>query len=164
MTWAGPVLAVLGRFLLGVLLAALLSVVGIGVAWAMFVFFGAVSHATLLTMFVTGAGLGAGMGAFGAFMRMDRGPTWQIMSLLFLVVVFFGAVGAWLGYQFGATREVECCTGPVIGPITYTSIGSVVGASLSALGVWLGQEWLAQRVRKKSGLSNPTQSGRAPIR
>lgn len=161
MTWVGPVLAVLGRLLLGVLLSALLSVVGIGVAWAMFVFFGAVAHSTLLTMFVTGAGLGAGMGAYGAFMRMDRGPTWKIMILLFLLVVLFSTVGAWLGYQYGATLEVECCTGPAIGPITYTSIGSVVGSSLSALGVWLGQEWLAQRRRKEADWSNPVQSGPA---
>lgn len=44
----------------------------------MFVFFGAVSHFTLLTMFATGAGLGA----IGAFLRMDRAPALKILGQL----------------------------------------------------------------------------------
>ncbi len=47
MLWLGPGLVYLGRAVLGVLLAAMLSVIGIGIAWGMFVFWGAVSHVTL---------------------------------------------------------------------------------------------------------------------
>ena len=51
-----PVLVLAGRTALGVLLATVFGVVGIGIAWAMFVFFGAVSHVTLLVLFMCGAG------------------------------------------------------------------------------------------------------------
>ena len=40
------------------LLVALLSVIGIGIAWGMFVFWGAVSRVTLLSLFMTGVGGG----------------------------------------------------------------------------------------------------------
>ena len=58
-----PLLNLAGRSLLGVLLAVALGVLGIAMAWGMFVFFGVRSHAALLAMFMIGAGLGGGVGS-----------------------------------------------------------------------------------------------------
>lgn len=125
------------RTLIGALLGIVLSVIGIGTAWGLYVFFGAASHSTLLTMFLIGAGLGAGVGGYVSAMRVDRAPPWPYQLLIGLALVLAGIAGAWGGYQFGATREVECCVGPSITPITYTAMGATVGANVFALGLWV---------------------------
>ncbi len=128
-----PVLVLVGRALLGVLLAAVLSVIGIGIAWGMFVFWGAVSHVTLLLLFMTGAGVGAGIGSFAAWLRIDLAPRTSVLAAMAMVLILAGVGGAWGGFQFGATREVACCVGPAIGPITYTTFGATIAANGAAL-------------------------------
>jgi len=128
-----PVLVLAGRTVLGLLLSSVFGVIGIGVAWAMFVFFGAVSHATLLAFFMIGAGLGAGLGGYIAFFRFDWVPTAPMMAAMGLTLLLAGMGGAWGGFQFGANKEVECCVGPAVTPITYTAIGATVGAIAAAL-------------------------------
>ena len=132
-----PVLVLVGRAVLGMLLAALLSVIGIGTAWGMFVFSGAVSHATLLTLFMTGAGVGAGIGSFAAWLKMDLAPPVPVLAAGALLLILTGIGGAWGGYQFGATREVACCVGPPIGAITYTAFGATIVANVVALVIGL---------------------------
>ena len=127
------VLVLAGRTVLGALLAGAFSVIGIGIAWAMFVFSGAVSHATLLILFMIGAGLGAGLGGYIAFLRVDGPPTPPLLLAGGLALVLAGIGGAWGGYQFGASQEVECCVGPAVTPITYTALGATVGANAAAL-------------------------------
>lgn len=140
-----PVLVLVGRIVLGVLLASLLSVIGIGIAWAMFVFFGAVSHATLLILFMSGAGIGAGLGSFVAWLRVDWVPPWPVV--LALVLADIG--GAWGGFQFGANQEVACCTGPAITPITYTALGATAAANAVALAMGVAHEIKARRGWKR---------------
>ncbi len=131
----GPGLVFLGRAVLGVLLAALLSAIGIVVAWGMFIFWGGVSLATLLTLFMTGAGVGAGIGSFAAWLKIDLAPPLAVMAAMALVVLLAGVGGAWAGFQFGATRDVPCCTGPAIEPITYMALGAIIVANGAALAV-----------------------------
>ncbi len=133
--------------MLGVLLAAMLSVIGIGIAWGMFVFWGAVSHTTLLLLFMTGAGVGAGIGSYAAWLRIDMAPRASVLAAMALVIILMGIGGAWGGFQFGGTREVACCVGPTIGPITYTVIGATIAANVAALamvlihGMGLRRDW-----------------------
>ena len=139
MGWSAPVLIGLGRALLGTLLAGILSVVGIGIAGGGFVFFGAVSHTTLLFLFMTGAGIGAGVGSIGAWLRIDRAPPLPMLLGTGLVLVLAGIGGAWGGFQVGAAQDVECCVGPTISPITFTALGATVGSNVAAVAVVVGQ-------------------------
>ncbi len=133
MVWLGPGLVFLGRAVLGVLLAALLSAIGIVVAWGMFIFWGGVSHVTLYIM--TGAGAGAGIGSYAAWLKIDRAPRAFVLAAVALVLILAGIGGAWGGFQFGSTREVACCTGPVIKPVTYMALGAIIVANAAALAV-----------------------------
>ena len=133
MIWLGPGLVFLGRVVLGVLLAALLSAIGIVVAWGMFIFWGGVSHVILFLM--TGAGVGAGIGSFAAWLKIDRAPPLVVLAAVALVLILAGIGGAWGGFQFGATREVACCAGPAIQPVTYMALGAIVVANGVALAV-----------------------------
>ncbi len=115
---------------MGKLLAALLSAIGIGIAWGMFVFWGAVSHVTLLSLFMTG--VGAGIGSFAAWLKIDLAPPTSVLVVVSLVLMLTGIGGAWGGFQFGAGQDVPCCAGPVIGPITYTVLGATIAANVVA--------------------------------
>ncbi len=133
MVWLGPGLVFLGRAVLGVLLAALLSAIGIVVAWGMFIFWGGVSHVTLYIM--TGAGAGAGIGSYAAWLKIDRAPRAFVLAAVALVLILSGIGGAWGGFQFGSTREVACCVGPAIQPVTYMALGAIIVANAAALAV-----------------------------
>ena len=134
-----PVLVLAGRTVLGLLLSAVFSVIGIGIAWAMFVFSGAVSHATLLSLLMSGAGLGAGLGGFLAWLRVDRVPRRHMLLAGTLSLLLAGIGGAWGGYQFGAGQEVACCVGPSITPITYTALGAAAATNAVALAMGVAQ-------------------------
>ncbi len=128
-----PVMVLAGRTVLGLLLSSVFSVIGIGIAWAMFVFFGAAAHTTLLIVFMAGAGLGAGLGSYIAFFRVDWAPPAPTMAVIGLALVVGGIGGAWGGFQFGANQEVACCVGPAITPITYTAMGASAATNAVAL-------------------------------
>ena len=144
-----PVLVLAGRTVLGLLLSAVFSVIGIGIAWAMFVFFGAASHATLLVLFMSGAGLGAGLGSYIGFLRVDWVPPPPMLLAVGLVLVLAGIGGAWGGFQFGANQEVECCVGPAVTPITYTALGATLGSNAAALVMGIANEVKTRRAWSK---------------
>ena len=163
------VLVLAGRTVLGLLLAAVFSVIGIGIAWAMFVFFGAVSHATLLSLLMSGAGAGAGVGALVAWLRVDRVPRWPMRLAGALALVLAGIGGAWGGYQFGAGQEVACCVGPAITPITYTALGATAATNALALAMGVAQEikarggWAKFRMADAgSAIAASSEAGRLP--
>jgi hypothetical protein len=142
-------------------------VIGIGIAWALFVFSGAVSHATLLSLFMTGAGIGAGVGGFTAWLKVDKAPPWPLLLAGALAVVLAGIGGAWGGFQFGANQEVECCVGPAITPITYTALGATAAANVAALAMGVAHEisarggWKRSRAENgSSAVSSPTEARR----
>ena len=99
MGWPRTVLVLTARTVIGLLLASVLSVIGIGVAWGLFVFFGAAAHATLLILFAAGSGIGAGVGGFIAWLQFDRVPSWQVHlgTVLVMALALFWAVsvGMW---------------------------------------------------------------------
>jgi|KNS12BottometaT_FD_k123_713_1 hypothetical protein len=164
-----PVLVLAGRTVLGVLLAIVFSVIGIGIAWAMFVFFGAVSHGTLLVLFMIGAGLGAGLGSYIAFLRFDWAPTTPVLAAMGLTLVLAGMGGAWGGFQFGANQDVECCVGPAVSPIGYTAMGATLGAIAAALVMSIARETKVRRgwskfhpVAANSAVGTPSETERFP--
>jgi len=122
-----------GRIMFGLVLATVLGVVGIGIAWSMFVFWGATSHNTLLLLFFSGAGIGASSGTFLAWFRVDRLPSVPVIILWWLFLAVVGATGALLGYQFGSRQAVECCVGPPLNPIAYMTLGTAISTNLVAL-------------------------------
>lgn len=134
-----PVLVLAGRTVLGLLLSCVFSVIGIGIAWAMFVFLGAAAHTTLLIVFMAGAGLGAGLGSYIAFFRVDWAPPAPALAAMVLALVVGGMGGAWGGFQFGANQEVACCVGPAITPITYTAMGASAATNAVALAMGIAR-------------------------
>jgi hypothetical protein len=129
---AQPLLVFGGRTVLGVLLAVVLSMAGIGIAWGLYVFFGASSRTTLLTVFMVGAGVGAGLGGFLAWLRIEGDPGPVLLATV-LLALLAGIGGAWGGYEFGGRQEVPCCAKADITPVTYTALGAAVAANGAAL-------------------------------
>ncbi len=154
-------MVLVGRADLGVLLAAMLSVIGIGIAWGMFVFWGAVSHVTLLLLFMTGAGVGAGIGSYAAWLRVDLAPRRSVLAAVAMALILAGIGGAWGGFQFGATQEVACCVGPSIGPITYTVLGATIAANGAALAMVLIHGIGLRRDRPRFGVGDTSSTAGA---
>ena len=111
-----PILILGARTALGVALAIALSVVGIGVAWGLFVFSGARSFVTLFSLLMIGAGFGAGLGGFLAWLNIDRN-TRTNLAVMAAVALLAGVGGAWAGYQIGSQQEVACCAKPDVTPM-----------------------------------------------
>ena len=129
---AGPFLVPIGRTVLGACLGIVLCMIGIGVAWGVFIFFGSQSVNIWLGSLFFGAGLGAGIGCFFAWLRIDGDAT---LALLMTAVIIIGAgiLGAWGGFEYGSTVEVECCAMPTKSPIYYTAMGATVLANAAGL-------------------------------
>jgi len=165
-----PILILVGRAVSGALLAVTLSVIGIATAWGVFVFSGAASHTIMLVMFMTGAGLGGGLGSLLAWTKIDGMPSRRMFLTAMLIVVVAGITGAWGGFRFGATQEVECCVGPSIEPITYMVGGTTLLANTAAL-VWAitydikaRRRWVEKfrPARARSAAGTTSESGRLP--
>ena len=79
----------------------MLGMAGLGIAWGLYIFSGAVSQITLLAMSVAGAGIGAGIGPGVAWLRLDRNRP-SVSFFILGLAILGGALGGWLGYQYGA--------------------------------------------------------------
>jgi hypothetical protein len=102
--------------------------VGLAVAWGLYIFSGAASRSTLLIVSMCSAGIGAGLGAFFAWVRLDRNP--PVLTTITILLAVLGALGGgWAGYQFGANNEITCCANPETAPFTYTAFGATLGAN-----------------------------------
>ncbi len=124
---ARAILVLVGRTLLGVLVAMTLGPLGAGIGWALYVFSGAVSLNTLLGLLMGGAAVGAAAGVLLAWLRLDyNSPLW--LGATAVVLLLAALAGAWGGYQYGAVQEVPCCAGPEITPIAYVSLGAAAVA------------------------------------
>lgn len=128
----GPVLVPIGRTVAGLALAVVLSMVGIAVAWSLFVFSGVQSLEAWLGTLFFGGGLGAGTGTFVAWLHLDRENNW-VLLLTAVVVIGAGVAGSWIGYVYGQNQEVECCAMPTVSPVYYTAIGSALVANAAGI-------------------------------
>ena len=133
------ILTIAGRVGLGVLIALVFSMVGIGVAVLVYVFSGAVSRTTLEAVLLTGAGLGAGFGASLAWLRLEGNPR-SILIPTTLLALLAGVGGAWAGYEYGANREIECCATPEVGPFFSAAYGATMAANGAGLLLGIARE------------------------
>ena len=118
-----------GRALLGAVLAIVLSMVGESVAWGLFVFSSSSDISVLKVMVMLGGGIGAGLGASIAWVPLDRQRR-TTLALIFLVCAAGGVIGALLGYQYGANREIDCCAEPRTTPFVFAAFGATIGANV----------------------------------
>ena len=140
----GQFLIPVGRTVAGVVVGLILSMTGIAIAWSLFVFFGGRSVDTWVSSLFFGAGFGAGIAAFVAWLHLDR-ETSRVLGLTALVVISAGVAGAWGGYQYGAAQEVECCAMPTVSPVYYTALGSAVVANIAGLAFASGRAFLTRK-------------------
>ena len=134
-----PIVVLAMRIVIGFLLGIVLSTVGVGVAWGLFVFSGAVAQTTLLAMLMSGAGIGAGLGGFLAWLKVDGNSRLIVIASISLALLG-GVGGAWGGYYYGANRELECCAGSAIKPFAYTAFGATVVANVAVLLLGIARE------------------------
>ena len=149
-----PVLIFAGRACVGTVLAALLSMVGLGLAWGSFVLSSSASRSALIASMVAGAGIGAGIGAFIASLKLD-GNARAILVPTVVLALLAGVVGAWGAFEFGATREVECCARPSISPFGYNVLGATVvsNGAVLAFGIALGFTRELTAKRRRAGVN-----------
>ncbi len=133
-----PVWILSARSLLGLLLAASFGLLGVGIGWASYVFFGATSRETLFILLLGGIVVGAAGGGFLGWLHLDYNtPVRLIGTAALLLLAATG--GAWGGFQYGAIQEVPCCAKADITPITYVLLGAAVATNIVALGLSLTQ-------------------------
>ena len=140
----GPFLVPIGRTVAGLVLGVVLSMMGIALAWALFIFSGVQSIEAWLGSLFIGAGIGAGIGGFVAWLHLDRESS-LILVLMAAVVVGAGIFGAWGGYEYGSTVEVECCAMPTKSPLYYTALGSAVVANAGGVAFAVARAFLNRK-------------------
>ena len=123
--------------------------IGIGMAWGLFLFFGSQSINIWLGSLYFGAGLGGGIGGFFAWLRVD-GDDSLALALTAVIVIGAGILGAWGGFEYGSTVEVECCAMPTKSPVYYTALGSTVGANVAGVAVAVIRSYLAKYRQSQS--------------
>lgn len=146
-------LTIAARAGLGILLALVFSMVGVGLAWVLYSFSGALSRTTLEVMFIAGAGLGAGLGGILAWLRLDGNPRSRLIPTT-LMAVLVSLAGAWAGYDYGVNREVECCTKPEIAPFSSAAYGAVLAVNGALLFLGIARKMTDKR-RSGSYLGGP---------
>ena len=117
------------RVLLGLGLGIVLSMVGLVIAWGLFVFSSSGDRTAFMVMNMVGAGIGASVGVNIAWIKLDRQQR-AAMLLTLLVCLAGGVVGGLLGYEYAANREYECCAEPRTTPFIYAAFGATIGANL----------------------------------
>ena len=142
------ILVLVGRALLGSLLAVSLGPVGAGLGWVLYVFSGAQTRLTLLVLLMGGAAVGAAAGVLIAWLQLERISLRWVGATAGMLLAFAGA-GAWAGYEVGALQEVPCCTGPVITPVVYMALGAAVAANVAGLSQGIAREWVASLGRNR---------------
>ena len=121
---------------LGAALSVVFSIIGIGLAWGLFWFSSANSLTTLLYLFLAAAAIGAGLGSFLAWLRVDRNSLgFMLVTLTLAILAGFG--GAWGGHEYGLNVEGPCCVDPDIEPMSYAALGATAMANAAVLLVML---------------------------
>lgn len=133
-----PVWVLSARSILGLLLAASFGLLGVGIGWGSYVFFGATSRETLLILLLGGGAVGAAGGGFLGWLRLDYNTPARLISTAALLLLA-AIAGAWGGFQFGSVQEVPCCARADITPITYIVLGASLATNVLALALSLTQ-------------------------
>lgn len=133
-----PVWLLSARSILGLLLAASFGLLGVGIGWGSYVFFGATSRETLLILLLGGGAVGAAGGGFLGWLRLDYNTPARLISTAALLLLA-AIAGAWGGFQFGSVQEVPCCARADITPITYIVLGASLATNVLALALSLTQ-------------------------
>ena len=164
-SWSRPVLVSLGRVAIATLMAAVLSVVGMGVASALSVFFGVSGLGTLLALLMIGAGAGAGLGSAIILFRVDAIPGWPLLLAILLGLSLVGLAGAWGGFKIGGAvtaMEEARCVGVceyLFKPRTYMALGAIAAAVVAASAVRTGRS-----IREQSRRATVrTETGGSPL-
>ena len=119
-----------GRIVLGLGFSMTLSMVCLAAAWGLYIFSGSSTMMTWLVMMMTGASIGAGLGAYLAWLKLDR-HHWLSIAATIAFAIAGGLAGALGGYEYGANREIECCAEPSTGPLTFAALGATVAANIA---------------------------------
>ena len=143
-----------GRIILGLGFSLILSMVCLAVAWGLYIFSGSSTRMTWLVMLMAGASIGAGLGAYLGWLKLDR-HHWPSIIATILLATAGGLLGAIGGYEYGVNREIGCCAEPRTGPFTFAALGSAVAANVAIYLVGAGG--IALR-RFRVGRGRPTQS------
>ena len=127
-----PLLIFVARVGLAVGLSFSFSMVAVGIAWGIYVFSGATSQTTLIALFTSAAGIGAGIGAFPAWISVNYNTRASMLGH-FSLAILAGIGGSWGGLWYAAHQVVECCAKPDIAPFTFVALGATVVASGAVL-------------------------------
>ena len=119
-----------GRVVLGLGFSLVLSMVCLAVAWGLYIFSSSSTRMTWLVMLMAGASVGAGVGAYFGWLKLDR-HHWPSIIGTVMVAIAGGLVGALGGYEYGVNREIECCAEPRTGPFTFAALGAAVAANIA---------------------------------
>ncbi len=119
-----------GRIILGLGFSLILSMVCLAVAWGLYIFSGSSTRMTWLVMLMAGASIGAGVGAYLGWLKLDR-HHWPTIAATILVAIAGGLIGAMGGYEYGVNREIECCAEPRTGPFTFAALGAALAANIA---------------------------------
>jgi hypothetical protein len=142
----GPVLLPIVRLAAGLVSGVILAMVGITIAWSLYIFFGASSINTWLICLYISTGFGTAVASFVAWLHFDQENGW-VLLLIFGVALGAGILGTWGGYEYGSALEIECCAEPTKGPAFYGAIGSTLAANASGLGVAIVRAVLKRKRR-----------------
>jgi len=134
-----PCMVFAGRTALGFGLGSVFSVAGVGIAWGLFVFSSSRSFDTMFWSLMVGAGLGAGLGGFLAWLRLD-GEVLPLLLAAALLAAAAGVGGALGGYAYGARQTIECCAMPTVTPVTYTAAGATLAANAAVMAFSLARD------------------------
>ncbi len=83
-----------------------------------------------MVVLFAGAGIGAGLGAYLAWLKLDR-HYWPSIAATVVIAIAGGLAGALGGYEYGANREIDCCAEPRAGPFTFASLGASAAANVT---------------------------------
>ena len=134
-----PVLIFALRAGLGLVLGLIAAVLAAGTAWGLYVFSSSTSLTALLYLLISSTGVAAGIGAFFAWLRMDRNSLpLSLLTVTLAMAAGFG--GAWGGHSYGLTVEGPCCVEPEIEPMSYAVLGATVMANGALVLVGLVRE------------------------
>ena len=123
-----PLLIFVVRVGLAVGLSFSFSMVAVGIAWGLYVFSGATSQTTLIALFTSAAGIGAGIGVFPAWISVNYNTRSSMLGN-FSLSILAGIGGSWGGLWYAAHQVVECCAKPDIAPFTFAALGATIVAS-----------------------------------